>query len=493
MRQRLGIPSQILIICCCLAFILRTTSAAGESWCLQFETDMRFTANIKTGTVIQQASEYPTLLETAVPSKAAYGFSADGLHLAYFENQSRTSLKVIDLKMPVMLFDQERKNWNDRYSVSTNEILWSPDGNRIFYHWQDPVKQESFLAMADAAGKEMHLLSLGTATWAQFGEWSSDGQYLALFTASDENMVENVRLHFLDVATFQNAPLPVEGNILRGCHFNLDSLWCDMWAQHGHSIAQVFEPSLYVYYLLLWRVGDPNWSVFPLPSPPKAVLTYDAKISPDGKYAAVRYTVIEGESHDNERIDVFGTDNSAIEDIEQIGRQNLITVNRSYPEPLLAWAPNGQTLVYFQPGKGKDDNLTTEIHSFSLATSRVTTLMSFDYYKKIDDIQIAPDETRVAVNMPDDQTRSIIISSLDGSATKLFDDAESLYFPTVWSPDGRWLAYVANGGPDSTDYRVRVVSPTGEVLLSYIPPAKDRLYARGNYIRTLRWVICPHS
>lgn len=71
----------------------------------------------------------------------------------------------------------------------------------------------------------------------------------------------------------------------------------------------------------------------------------------------------------------------------------------------------------------------------------------------VDNIELSPDRTMLAIELLEKGVRYIILRSLIDSSEFALHDNQNMFAP-AWSPDGAWIAYDAGGGNNAEIYRL---------------------------------------
>jgi Tol biopolymer transport system component len=116
------------------------------------------------------------------------------------------------------------------------------------------------------------------------------------------------------------------------------------------------------------------------------------------------------------------------------GSQQIPVVENGDANTVMAWLPDGQTLLYTIAGPDG-----AMVKSINIATG--TTTNNFETNYPFSNVAISPDGNQVAFEemLPGDHY-GIYTANLDGSNKKLIVDAAPIVATIPqWSPDGKWL------------------------------------------------------
>ena len=161
-----------------------------------------------------------------------------------------------------------------------------------------------------------------------------------------------------------------------------------------------------------------------IPAPPKCYL--QPRISPDGTQLAVAVT-------GDEDSDLW------VYDLERNASHRLTFDRAAESSPV--WMPDGSTIAFFSAGD------PSGVYGRSAdGTGDAQLLVEGDY----EPTSVTPDGSHLLLN----GSGGVSLVALDGDSapTELVNDLEFLEQDAVVSPDGRWLAYVANGSGDDEVY-----------------------------------------
>ncbi|MGD2124221.1 MAG: hypothetical protein PVJ76_21000 [Gemmatimonadota bacterium] len=299
------------------------------------------------------------------------------------------------------------------------------------------------LALRDLDTGEVRHLTHNTAPYdpgeAEGARFSRDGEWVA-YTWYDEAQPAFYKLGVVDI----------EGTDPRLIYQDRATTWiqAEDWSPDGHQLlAYRTVAGNDVGELLLISTEDGTSRLLKLFSGSETFGSGGSCFSPDGRYVAYHSAQVNPDDNDIFVIDVASGEKHSL-------------VESPANDELLGWAPGGDHILFRSdrsgtPGAwllpvtdGREDGDPWLVKPDMWQTSGVGFSPDGRYFYKV-----STQRRQVYVIGFDPETRSVI-----GSPTALAASSTGNSGMGIWSPDGRHLLYVADGGPASSSLRVVVRS-----------------------------------
>ena len=396
---------------------------------------------------------------------------------------------------------------HDHHAVGDNLVNWSPDGAKLLFSALDGDNANVWTISSDGSNAKQ-ITNLKGVSWDP--DWSQDGKSIAFNYAPNSNMAASS----LWVASADGGN-ERSLNVLPATEGESLIQWCPAWSPDGNWLT--FCGREINGNMKIWLVSSEGGIPIDLTLDfPQGVGR--PRWSPDGNEILFS--------------PVMGVSKIAIYDIESGSRQVFIdSVTTRFPP--ISWAPNGESLLYT-----KNDAEGTDIWRYTFANKKRNRVTAGGSVSPLMFVGLAssPDGNSVAYNSEVAGTREIwtldlatnekdrITVDIGESLMDWSPDGENIIFndhskgsghdlwlvPStggvvkefvrweghewgpVWSPDGKYIAFTANGAPNDlglqntsgqnptwTIWTVSVEDKTAKAITEGVRPSWD---ATGNHL-----------
>ena len=401
-----------------------------------------------------------------------YVFSPDRKSLAFFKATGPRALTVEHSNTPIPT--NKAFTFFSINALSVEDILWSPTGRLIAYHWREGTGTDTrhYVAIADANGKmiQQTKLEVDISNLLELDSWSPDENYIALLKGGNPTR----SMIFLSVPELQLVDGSENGyRVGSGCGFSgYGHLDCHPWAANGHIAAYTATNDSGKAHLIIKVPGETNQQSFDLPDSTHHTVQW----SRNSDFVAVgSFNLRTDYSGKEARIDIFGVDGKVYPNIGRAVEANLYVSDTTiYAE--MQWSPDGKSLYYAR--LNSTDETQDDIMRYQVDTGQTKVLLTAPSAGPTETFfYIAPDSQTAAFYL---RNGDLYIVSIDGNVLAHFETRYLSADNLVWSPDSSAMVYPTYDSQAYTEI-LTVISTTGKRLGRF----PERSFTRG-----VTWTQC---